>query len=121
MRRTGSSSLSGALETAELQHRFGWRYTTDGLDIRPVFCKETEMTKLVREFNRAGPCITLGRFVRETQKFYVFNTWRGGDQFDTSETRISKRTPSHYSGAHVEPCSSCRDHPRTNFPNGYMD
>lgn len=77
--------------------------------------------KLVRSFSPVGPCITEGRFVRETTKFYVYNEWRGGDRFDTTEKRIAKRLPGHYSRAHVEPCSSCRDHAQTQYPNGYMD
>jgi hypothetical protein len=75
--------------------------------------------KIVREFSAVGPCLTLGKLVRETPRFWVFNEWRGGDHYADKEKRISKRTPEHYSGSHVEPCPSCRDHPRTQYPNGY--
>jgi hypothetical protein len=76
--------------------------------------------KIVREFSRCGPCLTLGRLMRETACFYVFDEWHGGDRYE-GEKRIRKRTPDHYSGAHIEPCPSCRDHPKTQYPNGYMD
>lgn len=65
---------------------------------------------IVREFSMAGPCVTFGRkLVRETAKFYVFEDQHG------KQGRISK------ANAHVEPCPSCRDHSRTQYPNGYMD
>jgi len=73
--------------------------------------------KLVREFSRCGPCIVLGKLVKETAQFYVFEP----DYGRSSQTRIRKRTEAHYSPAHVEPCPSCRDHARTQYPDGYMD
>ena len=75
---------------------------------------------IVREFSVCGPCLTLGRLVKETDKFYVFDEWHGGSNF-YGRKRIRKRTPEHYSGAHVEPCPSCRDHHKTQYPHGYMD
>lgn len=81
----------------------------------------SEQTKTVREFSKAGPCLALGRLVRETKQFYVFNPWRGGDKYEDRERRITKRTEKRWSGAHVDPCPSCRDHPQTQYPNGYMD
>lgn len=72
---------------------------------------------LVREFNSYGPCITLGRLVRETAKFYVYNEWRGGDSFNVFvEKRVGKT-----GRAHIAPCRSCRDHAETVYPQGYMD
>jgi hypothetical protein len=79
------------------------------------------MTTIVREFSPVGPCLTLGRLVKETPQFYVFNKWRGGESYAEGETRIRKRTAAHYSRAHIEPCHSCRDHAKTQYPNGYMD
>jgi hypothetical protein len=70
----------------------------------------------VREFSPAGPCLTIGRLVRQTAKFYVYNEWRGGDRFDVTEKRIGKTHRTH-----IEPCSSCRDHARTQYPHGLMD
>lgn len=70
--------------------------------------------KIVRSFSPIGPCLTEGRLVRETDKFVVFEEWRGGDRYE-GERRISK------SKVHTEPCRSCRDHEKTQYPNGYMD
>lgn len=73
------------------------------------------MTKTVREFSPVGPCIVQGTLLRETAKFYVFD-----DRFNPGrERRLSKRTDDHYSPAHIEPCPSCQDHARTQYPNGY--
>jgi hypothetical protein len=70
------------------------------------------MAKTVRRFSMAGPCITLGEFVKSTEKFLVYI-----DKYTGKEKRIG-----HAGGlAHAEPCSSCRDHPRTSYPHGYMD
>jgi hypothetical protein len=79
------------------------------------------VTKIVREFSVAGPCLTLGRLAKQTEQFYVYEEWHGGDRFGPERKRIRKRTEAHYSGAHVEPCPSCRDHTQTQYPNGYMD
>lgn len=78
------------------------------------------MTAIVRKFSMAGPCLTLGRLVSETAHFYCYDEWRGGDKYE-GRKRVRKRTEAHYSGAHIEPCSSCRDHPKTQYPDGYMD
>lgn len=73
------------------------------------------MITTVREFSAIGPCIEQGTLVRETPRFYVF-----ADRFDAGKTRkLMKRTAAHYSPAHVVPCPSCRDHARTQYPNGY--
>jgi hypothetical protein len=77
--------------------------------------------KIVREFSPAGPCLTLGRLVKETAQFYIFDKWLGGDRYE-GRSRIRRKVEGgHYSRAHVEACSSCRDHPKTQYPNGYMD
>jgi hypothetical protein len=73
------------------------------------------MTQLVREFSAIGPCITLGQFVKRTEKFTVFRAWQGGSCFADTETRVSS------SKVHTEPCRSCRDHEATQYPHGYMD
>lgn len=74
------------------------------------------MTKTVREFSRCGPCITRGTLVKETKQFYCF-TYAGACRLH----KIRKPLPGHYSPAHVEPCPSCRDHPKTQYREGYMD
>ena len=75
------------------------------------------MTKTVREFSPCGPCIEQGTLIKESAMFYCF-----ADRFAPGKTRrLMKRTPTRYSSAHVEPCPSCRDHERTQYPHGYMD
>jgi hypothetical protein len=69
---------------------------------------------IVRTFSRAGPCITEGKLIKTTAKFYVFEEWRGGETY-------SGRKKIFCSKAHIEPCPSCADHPKTQYPNGYMD
>lgn len=63
----------------------------------------------VREFSVYGPCLTRGRLVRETAKFYVVETREGDNE------RLSKR------GLHIEPCRSCRDHPESHYRDGFWD
>jgi hypothetical protein len=74
----------------------------------------TEPRRIVRTFSAFGPCLTEGQLIKTTDKFYVFLDWKGGDRFE-GERRISRTK------AHIEPCSSCRDHARTQYPHGYMD
>lgn len=78
------------------------------------------MTTIVRAFSPVGPCLTLGRLTKQTAQFYCYEEWRGGDRYEGTR-KVRKRTPEHYSRAHIEPCPSCRDHLRTQYPNGYMD
>lgn len=80
----------------------------------------TTTTTIVREFSPCGPCLTLGRLTAETAQFYCYETWRGGDIYAGAK-RVRKSSPSRYARAHVEPCSSCRDHPRTQYLHGYLD
>lgn len=71
---------------------------------------------LLREFSCVGPCLTLGKVVGETPKFWLYREWRGGDAYAEKVSRIGKGH-----GRHIEPCRSCRDHAQTSYPNGYMD
>lgn len=77
-------------------------------------------TQIVRKFSPCGPCLTIGKLVRETAKFYVYRKWLGcsddGYVYETEERRIGKS-----SLVHTEPCRCCRDHADTSYPNGYMD
>ncbi len=75
---------------------------------------------LVREFSAAGPCLTLGQFVRRTAKTIVYREWLGGDSFG-KERRVGGWKVSKGDYVHIEPCPSCRDHEQTNYRNGYMD
>ena len=69
--------------------------------------------KILRFSSACGPCLTLtdgaGLIVGETAKFWI--TELPGKE----RKRVSK------SKGHTEPCSCCRDHERTQYPNGYMD
>jgi hypothetical protein len=84
------------------------------------------MTKLVREFSAAGPCLTLGRFVKRTSKFIMYNQWQGGDSFSPTVSRVGGykvqvREDGREGLVHTSPCRSCRDHSETMYPHGYMD
>ena len=76
--------------------------------------------QIVRKFSPCGPCLTIGKLVRETAKFYVYRKWLGcsddGYVYETEERRIGKS-----SLVHTEPCRCCRDHADTSYPHGYMD
>ena len=80
---------------------------------------ESEPT-ILRKFSPCGPCLTIGKLVRETAKFYMYRKWLGcsddGYVYETEERRIGKS-----SLVHTEPCRCCRDHADTSYPNGYMD
>lgn len=68
--------------------------------------------QIVRQFSPCGPCLTQGRLVRETAKFYVVEV-DGAD----ANVRMAKSG----GGYHAEPCRSCLDHAQTSYPYGYMD
>lgn len=70
---------------------------------------------VVRQFSACGPCLSLGKLLRSTPRFRVFNEWRGGGDFTGRERRIA------CASVHLDPCPSCTDHPQTQYPNGYMD
>jgi hypothetical protein len=76
------------------------------------------MTKTVRKFSAAGPCITLGVLLRETASFYVYAPRHSGYDDTPKQKRVGK---DRYGMVHTEACVSCRDHNRTQYPNGYMD
>jgi len=70
------------------------------------------MTQTVREFSSVGPRITLGTLTKETAKSFCFTDREGKPGI------VRKGT---WGKTHIVPCSSCRDHPQTRYPNGYMD
>lgn len=76
--------------------------------------------KIVREFNSVGPCRILGRLVKETEQFYLYNEWLGGEHYGALK-RVRKQTLAYHSGAHIEPCRSCRDHAETQYPQSQKD
>jgi hypothetical protein len=71
-------------------------------------------TKIVREFSAAGPCITLGEFIKRTNNTITFRN-RDGKIERRGGWRVEKEM------VHTEPCSGCRDHTKTQYPHGYMD
>ena len=66
----------------------------------------------VRVFSSAGPCLRFYEFVKENKKTVTLR-YKNGDNY--SYRREVK------SWVHTEPCSSCSDHPQTQYPNGYMN
>jgi hypothetical protein len=74
--------------------------------------------QIVRQFSVCGPCLTLGRLTKTTPSFFVFEEWHGGDRFGPETRRVSR---DRHALNHIEPCHSCRDHARTQYPNGYID
>jgi hypothetical protein len=62
--------------------------------------------KTVRELSVAGPCITLGLVLRETDRRISYRDRHGTSKF------ISKRW-----AIHTEPCPSCPDHSNTKYPD----
>lgn len=83
------------------------------------------MTTIVREFSAAGPCLTLGQFIRRTAKTIVYREWLGGDQYGKERRvggwKVEQGDNCRRAYIHTEPCPSCKDHERTQYPNGYMD
>ncbi len=84
------------------------------------------MPALVRKFSSAGPCITLGQFVRRTSMTIIYREWLGGDNYG-KERRVGgwKVHGNMYHNRrayiHIKPCPSCKDHAETVYPHGYMD
>lgn len=66
----------------------------------------------VREFSSIGPCITLGEMIRVTASCVYFRE-RDGRQARRSGDRVKSGL------VHIAPCVSCRDHERSQYPNGY--
>jgi hypothetical protein len=71
------------------------------------------MAKILREFSAAGPCLILGPVTKRTPAFIFYDD--GGKVRHVGGWRVQS---GHY---HTEPCPSCRDHERTQYPEGYMD
>lgn len=84
-------------------------------DLHNAQCEAAPAPVIVREFSAAGPCLRLGRLVKTTPQFFLFNPWQGGDRYGEEVRRIARRRH------HIEPCPSCTDHPKTMYPHGYMD
>ncbi len=75
---------------------------------------DSAVGRTLRRFSTAGPCLTRGVVVRETAKFLVYrDRWSQG-----AERRVKKDGERL---VHTRPCVSCTDHPKTQYPHGYMD
>ena len=68
--------------------------------------------KPVRISSMCGPCLTYYRKVKENRTTITV-------AFQNGSGRSCERV--HKGFVHEEPCSSCTDHPKTQYPNGYMD
>ena len=68
--------------------------------------------KSVRQFSRVGPCIELGPLIRETDTRIYYRYRHDYEAFVSKKSSLA---------VHLEPCSSCRDHDRSQCPNGYWD
>jgi len=66
----------------------------------------------VRVFSSVGPCLTFYRFVKENKKTVTVAYWN-------YDHVAFERKPK--SWVHFEPCRNCEDHPKTQYPYGYMD
>ena len=79
-----------------------------------------DVGKTLRSFSAAGPCLTraggAGQIVAETACFWMVSEGPG-----YRDLAVRKPKPGQYSRYHTEPCSSCRDHPQTQYPLGYWD
>ncbi len=74
--------------------------------------EEFEALPKVRVFSPVGPCLNYFRFVKWNTKTGTVVFWNGNEP---SYRRFVK------CWIHFEPCSSCVDHPHTQYPYGYMD
>jgi len=76
---------------------------------------------IVRSFSRCGPCLTLGLLTKTTAQFWCYDKWLGGERYEGAKKVRRRDIGGRYTPAHIEPCPSCRDHERTQYPEGYMD
>lgn len=76
-----------------------------------------EGAPIVRAFSAAGPCLTQGRLVRTTAKFYVIEVARGWGKAQRYENK--RLAIGNGRLVHTEPCRSCTDHAQTQYPRGY--
>ena len=84
--------------------------TTRGLC--ELLARVTPKPATVREFSAIGPCLTLGELMHRTASTVVFRLADGG-----INRRGGYRVKSGL--VHTAPCRYCRDHPQTQYPNGY--
>ena len=68
--------------------------------------------KTVRQFSRIGPCLELGPLLRETDARLYYHCQHGYEAFVSKKSALV---------VHLEPCPSCRDHERSQYPDDYWD
>ena len=68
--------------------------------------------KTVRQFSRVGPCIELGPLIRETDTRIYYRYRHDYEAFVSKNSSLA---------VHLEPCPACRDHERSQYPDGYWD
>lgn len=68
---------------------------------------------MAMRFSMAGPCIPVGRVVRETEQCYFITDKHSKNPNEAR--RFSKH------GLHLVACQRCQHHAQTHYPNGYMD
>jgi hypothetical protein len=68
--------------------------------------------KTVRQFSRVGPCIELGPLIRETDTRIYYRYRHDYEAFVSKNSSLA---------VHLEPCPSCRDHERSQYPDDYWD
>ena len=68
--------------------------------------------KTVRQFSRVGPCIELGPLIRETDTRIYYRYRHDYEAFVSKNSSLA---------VHLEPCPSCRDYERSQYPDDYWD
>jgi hypothetical protein len=72
----------------------------------------TAGAKVVRQFSRLGPCLVLGPLVKQTATRIYYRRRDGKEAWASRSSRLL---------VHVEPCPSCRDQERSQYPDDYWD
>jgi len=68
--------------------------------------------KTVRQFSRVGPCLMLGELAKQTDTRIFCRLRDGKTAWAMKSSQLL---------VHLEPCPSCRDHERSQYPDGYWD
>lgn len=70
----------------------------------------------LREFNSCGPCIPLGRIVKQTDKTVTYVDHRGNVQRRGGYAWVRGKGKGLL---HTEPCPGCRDYPNGTYAYGW--
>ena len=74
--------------------------------------KELETYPKVWHTSLCGPCISFYRAVKKNKKTWTLINWNGGSIYTQNVDIWS---------VHFEPCRRCLCHPKTDYPDGYLD